>query len=92
MRNKYTKEFEIFVKENVSKYKKEDFRSLLENKFNIKISSDALRRYLNRKQIKERYIDYAKHNVRKDSIYKCPIGAEQITKDGVFVKVAQPDK
>ena len=92
MRNKYTKEFETFVKENISKYKKEEFRLLLENKFNMQITTDALRRYLNRKHIKARYIDYVKHNVRKNTTYKRPVGAEQITKDGVFIKVAQPDK
>lgn len=91
MRNRYTKEFEDFIRENISKYTREDLRLLLEDKFNIKLSSDALRRYLNRKHIKERYIDYAKHNVRNNSVYKCPVGAEQITKEGVFIKIAQPD-
>lgn len=92
MRNKYTKEFEDFVRENVSKYKREEFRLLLEDKFNMEITTEALRRYLNRRHIEARYIDYIEHNVRKDTVYKKPIGAEQITKDGVFIKVAQPDK
>lgn len=91
MRAKYTKEFEKFVRENVSNYTREDFRLLLQDKFNIEISRDALRRYLNRKKIKERYTDYAKHNVRNNT-YTCPIGAEQITKDGIFIKVGQPSK
>ena len=90
MRNKYTKEFEEFVKKNVSKYKKEEFRLLLQDRYNIRLSSDALRRYLNKHHIKEKYIDYKKSNVRDRS--KCPIGAERTTKDGVFIKVAQPDK
>lgn len=77
---------------NVSKYKREEFRLLLEKKFNIKISTDSLRRYLNRKNIKDRYVDYAIHNVRKDSVYKCPVGTEKVVEDGVFIKVAQPDK
>lgn len=91
MRNKYTKEFEDFVRENVSKYKREEFRLLLQDRFNIKLSSDSLRRYLNRKHIKERYIDYAEYNVRSNSVYILPIGSEKVTKDGVFIKVAQPD-
>ena len=89
-RNKYTKEFEEFVKNNVSKHKKEEFRLLLQDRYNIKLSSDALRRYLNKHHIKNKYIDYKKSNVRNRG--KCPIGAEQNTKDGVFIKVAQPDK
>lgn len=91
MRNKYTKEFENFVRENISNYTKEDFRLLLEEKFNMEITMEALRRYLNRNNIEARYTNYAKHNVRKDTVYKRPIGSEQVTKDGVFIKVAQPD-
>lgn len=90
MRNRYSKEFEKFVKENVSKYSKEEFRLLLQDKFNISISLDALRRYMNRHQIKYRWTDYAKHNKR--SVLRCPVGTERITNEGVFVKVAQPDK
>ncbi len=89
MRNKYTKEFEDFVKHNVNKYTKEDFRLLLEDNFNIKISKDALRRYLNRHHIKEKYNDYKKSNARK--VYKCSIGTERKTNEGTFVKVAHPD-
>lgn len=89
MRNKYTKEFEKFVKENVSKYTKEDFRVLLQDKYNMKISSESLRRYLNRHHIKGKYIDYMKHNVR--NVKQSPIGAEKTTKEGVFIKIAQPD-
>lgn len=90
MRNKYTKEFEDFIRENISKYTKEGLRQLLQNKFDIKISSESLRRYLNRHHIKDKYIDYKKNNVR--DVIKCPVGTERITNEGVFVKVAQPDK
>lgn len=90
MRNKYTKEFEDFVRKNVTKYTKEEFRLLLEDKFNLKITSEALRRYLNKHHIEGKYTDYKKSNVRDRD--RCPVGAEQITKDGVFIKVAQPDK
>lgn len=89
MRNKYTKDFENFVRKNVSKYTKEDFKALLEDKYNINLSYDALRTYLNKHHIKDKYIDYKKCNVRGRGKY--PIGAEQITKDGVFIKVSQPD-
>lgn len=89
MRNKYTKEFENFVRENVSKYKKEDLRQILQNKFDIKISGQALRRYLNRHHIKDRYIDYMKNNRR--NVYTSPIGTEKVTNEGVFIKVSQPD-
>lgn len=89
MRNKYTKEFEEFVRNNVSKYTKEEFRLLLQDRYNIKLSSDALRRYLNKHHIEGKYVDYKKNHVRDRG--KCPIGAEQTTKDGVFIKVAQPD-
>lgn len=88
MRNKYTKEFENFVEENASKYKREDLRQLVQDKFNLKVSKDAFRRYLNRHEYKT--IHNIKNNVR--NVYIAPIGAEQITKDGVFIKVAQPDK
>ena len=88
-RNKYTEEFKDFVRKNVSKYKKEDFRLLLEKKYNFKISADALRRYLNKHHIKGKYLDYNKNQIRRKQL---PVGAEQITKDGVFIKIAQPDK
>lgn len=90
MRNKYTKEFEDFVRQNVNKYTKEDFRSLLQERYSIQISSEALRRYLNRHKITNKYSDYKKYNVRK--VMQCPIGTEKITNEGVFIKVAQPDK
>lgn len=90
MRNKYTKEFENFVKENVSKYTKEDFKVLLEDRYNINLSYDALRRYFNRHNIKYKWSNYNKHNKR--NVLKCPIGTERITKEGVFIKVSQPDK
>ena len=90
MRNKYSKQFEDFIRENVSKYTKEDLRLLLQDKFNMQISIEALRRYLNKHHIKGKYIDYKECNVRNRN--KLPIGTEQITKDGVFIKVAQPDK
>lgn len=89
MRNNYTKEFEDFVRKNISNYTKKDFRLLLQDKFNINISNESLRRYLNRHKIKSKYIDYKKHNVR--NVYKCPIGTEKTTKDGVFIKIGQPD-
>lgn len=73
----------------MSKYAKEDFILLLENKFNIKISEDALRRYLNRHHIKDRYNSYRKYNAR--NVKRSPIGTERKTNEGVFIKVAQPD-
>ena len=87
MRNKYTKQFEEFVRENASKYTREELRQLTQDKFSIKISKDAFRRYLNRHKIKS--IHLIKNNVR--SVYKCPIGTEKATREGVFIKVAQPD-
>ena len=90
MRNKYTKEFEEFVRKNISKYTKKDFISLLESKFDLKISEDALRRYLNRHEIDGKPLDYKKYNAR--NVQKCPIGTERMTSEGVFVKVAHPDK
>ncbi len=89
MRNKYTKEFENFVRENVSKYTKKEFVLLLQDKFNLEISTDILRRYLNKHHIKERYLDYKEHNKR--NVLQYPIGTEKMTSEGVFVKVAQPD-
>ena len=88
MKNKYTKNFEDFVRQNAGKYTKEELRLLLEDKFSVNLSSDALRRYLNRHKI-DKPIDYRKYNVRK--VKSCPIGAERITNEGVFIKVAQPD-
>lgn len=90
MRNKYTKEFENFIRGNASKYTKEELIQIIQDKFNIKISQDGLRRYLNRHQIEYRWTNYNKSNKR--NVLKCPIGTERITSEGVFVKVAQPDK
>lgn len=90
MRNRYSKEFEQFVKSNVSKYKKEEFRLLLQDRYNIKLSSDALRRYLNSHCKELKYKDYKKENVRK--VLKYPIGAERVSTAGTFIKVGQPDK
>ena len=89
MRNKYTKEFENFIRENVSKYTKEELRLLLQDRYNIQISKDALRRYINRHKI-EKYIDYKKYNIRK--VLKSPIGTERTTNEGTFIKVAEPDE
>jgi hypothetical protein len=91
MRNRYTKEFEDFVRNNVSKYTLEELRQVVQDEFNIELSSESLRRYLNRKHIKEKYIDYQKSKARNGGGHRCPVGAEQITKAGVFIKVAQPD-
>ena len=89
MRNKYTKEFEDFVRENISKYTKEDFISLLENRYKIKMSKTALKCYIRNHKIEDRYIDYKEHMVRTTA--KHQIGAERMTKDGIIIKVAQPD-
>lgn len=87
MKNKYTKEFEQFVRENASKYNREELRQLAQDKYSLKISKDSFRRYLNRHKIKS--IHNTKNNVRE--VYKCPLGAEKITREGVFIKMAQPD-
>lgn len=89
-RNRYTKDFEHFIRENVSKYTKEELRQLIQDIYNIQMSNDALRRYLNRHQIKSKYINYKKYNAR--DVYKCPIGTERTTSEGVFVKIVHPDK
>jgi hypothetical protein len=89
MKNKYTKEFEDFVRQNISKYKKEDFILLLEKKYKIKMSKDALKSYIRRHNVKDRYIDYKEYMVRGTAKHK--IGAERMTKDGIIVKVAQPN-
>lgn len=88
MRNKYTKEFEDFIRKNAKKYNREELRQLAQSKFNIKISKDSFRRYLNRHKIKALY--NIVNNVRE--VYRLPIGTERITDEGVFIKVAQPDK
>lgn len=89
MRNKYTKEFENFVRKNISKYTKEEFIQLTQDKFGIKLSTGGLRRYLNRHHIENKYVDYKQCNSR--NVLSCPIGTERITNEGVFVKVRQPD-
>ncbi len=88
MKNRYTKEFEDFVRENASKYNREELRQLVQKEYNIVISKDSFRRYLNRHKIKS--IHLIKNNAR--DVYKCPIGTERATSEGVFIKVAQPDK
>lgn len=87
MRNKYTKEFEEFVRENASKYNREDLRQLVQKKYNVVISKDSFRRYLNRHKIKALYNII--NNVRET--YKLPVGTERETNEGTFVKIAQPD-
>lgn len=89
MRNRYTKEFEDFIRENVSKYTKEKLRQEIQNKYNIQMTEEAVRRYLNRHNIKDRPVDYRKYNSR--NVYKCPVGTEKITTEGVFIKIKQPD-
>ena len=89
MKNKYSKQFEIFVGENINKYTKEEFILLLEKKFKKKISKNAFKSYLRRHQIVDRYIDYKPNMAR--STAKHPVGAERMTKDGLYVKVAQPN-
>lgn len=89
MRNKYSDEFEEFVRNNISKYTKEDFILLVEKTYNINFSKTALKCYLRRHNIKERYIDFKENMIR--GTQKHSIGAERMTKDGLYVKVAQPN-
>lgn len=89
MRNKYPKDFEDFVRENINKYTKEDFLILLENKFKIKVSKNALKCFLRKHNIEARYIDFKENMVRSTAKHK--IGAERMTKDGILIKVAQPN-
>ena len=89
MKNKYPKDFEYFVRENISKYTKKDFILMVENKYKIKMSKHALKSYLGRHNIKERYIDFKKNMKRETQKHK--IGAERMTKDGIVIKVANPD-
>lgn len=86
-RNRHTKEFEDFIKENANKYTREDLRQLVQKEYNVVISKDSFRRYLNRHKIKSIY--NIENNVRK--VYKCPLGTERTTSEGTFVKIAQPD-
>ena len=88
-KNKYSQEFIDFVRDNIDKYTKESFITLLEERFNMKVSKNALKCLLRRHNIKGRYLDYQKQMVR--STAKHPIGAERMTKDGPIVKVAQPN-
>ena len=89
MRNKYPKDFEDFVRENINKYTKEDFLILLENKFKIEVSKNALKCFLRKHNIEARYIDFKENMVRSTAKHK--IGAERMTKDGILIKVAQPN-
>ena len=89
MKNKYDKQFEDFVRANISKYTKEDFISLVEKTYKIKFSKMALKCYLRRHNIKERYTDFKENMIR--GTQKHQIGAERMTKDGLYVKVAQPN-
>lgn len=91
MRNRYrySKEFEDFVKNNISKYTKEEFMALLENKFKIKMTKPALRSFLRRHKIEGRYTNYEKNKIRTRG--RCPVGTERETYFGVYVKVAEPN-
>ena len=87
MRNRYSEEFKKFVIKNASKYNREELRQLVQDKYSLKISKDAFRRYLNRHKVNS--IHNIKNNVRE--VYKCPLGTEKITSEGVFIKIAHPD-
>lgn len=89
MKNKYTQGFEDFVRNNISKYTKEDFLALLKNKFNIEVTKNDLKCYLRRHKIDGRYIDFKENMVRNTAKHK--IGAERMTKDGIYIKVAEPN-
>lgn len=89
MRNRYSKDFEDFVRNNISKYNREEFRLLLQDKYNITLSTDALRRYLTEHHIEARYKDYNKSQVRYSRRYE--IGSEKVYDGGTYVKVAQPN-
>ena len=89
MKNKYSKEFEAFVRNNISIYTKEDFLVLLKNKFNVEVTKNDLKCYLRRHKIEGRYTDYQKNKVRTKG--RCPIGTEKQTNFGVYVKVAEPN-
>lgn len=89
MKNKYPKDMEIFVRNNISKYTKEDFMRLLEKKYKITVTKTSLKNYLQRYKIKERYTDFKESKVRVTAKHK--IGAERMTKDGILIKVAQPN-
>lgn len=89
MKNKYPIEMEDFVKNNISKYTKEKFMRLLEKKYNLKMTKTALKNYLQRHKIKERYTDFKESKVRATA--KHQIGAERMTKDGILIKIAQPN-
>ena len=90
-RNKYTREFENFVRKNVSKYTREDFRLLLQDRYNINLSKDALRRYLNSHCKDVKYLDYDKSKVRKN-VSRYEVGTERNRSNGTVIKVAAPDK
>ena len=89
MKNKYDKQFEDFVRENVSKYKLEDLRTLVQDKFNLTLSKEALRRYISG-HCNEKYADYNKQKAPKNVI-KCDIGTERMSDNGIVVKIAQPN-
>ena len=89
MRNRYTKEFEDFVRNNISKYKREEFRLLLQKKYNISLSTDALRRYLTEHNIQARYIDYQKNQVRYSR--RIPVGTERVSTGITYIKTDQPN-
>ena len=88
-RNKYPEDFEDFVRNNISKYTKEDFMLLVERKYKLKFTKNALKSYLRKHNIKERYTDYKENMIRETAKHK--VGAERMTKDGLYVKVAQPN-
>ena len=89
MRNKYPNEFEDFVRNNISRYTQKDFISLVEKEFNIKMTKSALKNYIRRHNIEGKYKDFRKSMSRTNEIY--PVGTERNTKDGIIIKVAQPN-
>lgn len=88
VRNKYSKEFEDYVKSKSSKLTKCEMIQEIEKDFDIKLSKSTFEKYLYRHKIKCK--DYNPTKAR--DMKKAPIGYEYTKPDGmILVKVQNPD-
>lgn len=87
-RNKYTEEFEQFVRNNASENGLDELLKLCEQNFDYNLTKKNFCRYLSRHKIRHRDFN---PNLAHPALY--PVGAEWVRDDGMtLIKVEQPSK
>lgn len=89
MRNKYTEEFEIEMKQKAPTNELEQLLLIARNNFDYSITKKQLSQYLYKRNIK--YKNY-NENKKRDMGNKIPIGAEYVKPDGMTLIKIAPNK